>query len=74
MAMLDEGSHSARLEALDMAKKLAHDKAAKALLGLSGTVIPDHPTARCVFTLLISLHFDTGRMLRGHRLAFPDNS
>jgi len=69
MAMLDEVSHSARLEALDMGKKLAHDKAAKALLGMCVPVLPDHPTARCFFTLLISLHFDTSRLLRGHRIA-----
>ena len=68
MEMLDEGSHSARLEALDMAKKLAHDRAAKLLLGLSAPIIPDHATARCFFTLLISLHFDTTLMVRGHRI------
>jgi uncharacterized protein (UPF0262 family) len=69
MAMLDEGSHSARLEALDMGKKVAHDRAAQTLLGMCTPILPDHPTARCFFTLLISLHFDTSRMLRGHRMA-----
>jgi uncharacterized protein (UPF0262 family) len=68
MAMLEEGSHSARLEALDMGKKLAHDKAGEVLLGICAPIVPDHPTARCLFTLLISLHFDTSRLVGGHRI------
>jgi len=68
MWMLDEGSHSARLEALDMAKKLAHDSAARVLMELCSPLFADHATARCLFSLLVSLHFDTGRMTRGDRV------
>jgi uncharacterized protein (UPF0262 family) len=61
MLMLDEGVHSARLEALDMGKRVMHDRAATSLLGLCGSVIPDHATARRLFSLLTSLEFDTMR-------------
>src|SRR5262249_25144752 len=64
MGMLDEGSHSARLEALDMGKKLAHDRAARTLTHLCAPLFADHGAARCLFSLLVSLHFDTGRMTR----------
>jgi len=62
MLMLDEGSHSARLEALDMGKRVMHDRAAQSLLALCGTLLPDHDTARRLFSLLTSLKFDTTRM------------
>jgi uncharacterized protein (UPF0262 family) len=68
MWMLDEGSHSARLEALDMGKKVAHDRAARTLIDLCAPHLDDHPTARCLFSLLVSLHFDTGQMTRGYRV------
>ena len=57
-----------RLEALDMAKKLAHDSAARVLMDLCSPLFADHATARCLFSLLVSLHFDTGRMTRGDRV------
>ncbi len=69
MMMLSEGSHSARLEALDMAKRVTHDRAAKSLMQLCGPILPDHGTARRFFSLLTSLLFDTSRMHRGHRVA-----
>jgi uncharacterized protein (UPF0262 family) len=62
MLMLDEGSHSARLEALDMGKRVMHDRAARSILSLCGTIVPDHATARRLFSLLTSLRFDTTRM------------
>jgi uncharacterized protein (UPF0262 family) len=68
MWMIDEGSHSARVEALDMGKKVAHDRAARTLVHLCSPQFSDHATARCLFSLLVSLHFDTARMMRGHRL------
>jgi uncharacterized protein (UPF0262 family) len=68
MGMLDEGSHSARLEALDMGKKLAHDRAAGALMMLCAPAFASHASARCLFSLLVSLHFDTAQMLGGHRV------
>lgn len=68
MWMIDEGSHSARLEALDMGKKVAHDRAARTLMAHCAPLFADHATARRLFSLLVSLHFDTGRMTRGHRV------
>jgi uncharacterized protein (UPF0262 family) len=65
LASLSEGLSSSRLEALDMGKKLVHDRAAKTLQGHLGTLLPDPATARNFFSLLISLHVDTGRILRG---------
>lgn len=67
MTMLNEGSHSARLEALDMAKRVMHDRAAKSLLDLCGSILPDLGTARRFFSLLTSLAFDTSRICGGHR-------
>ena len=66
MTMLSEGSHSARLEALDMAKRVTHDRAAKSLASICGALIPDHGTARRLFSLLTSLEFDTTRLHGGH--------
>jgi uncharacterized protein (UPF0262 family) len=68
MWMLDEGSHSARVEALDMGKKVAHDRAARTLMQLCAPRFADHATARCLFSLLVSLHFDTERMRHGYRV------
>jgi uncharacterized protein (UPF0262 family) len=68
--MADEGAASARLEALDMAKKLAHDDAAKALADLLEPLSPDHVTCRRLFTLLLTVHVDTtklGPYHLGHR-------
>jgi uncharacterized protein (UPF0262 family) len=68
MTMLSEGSHSARLEALDMAKRVMHDRAAQSLAAICGALIPDHGTARRLFSLLTSLEFDTTRLHGGHRV------
>jgi uncharacterized protein (UPF0262 family) len=67
MQMLDEGSHSARLEALDMGKKVTHDRAARSILDRCGAIVPDHDTARRLFSLLTSLKFDTGCLHFGAR-------
>jgi uncharacterized protein (UPF0262 family) len=67
MQMLDEGSHSARLEALDMGKKVTHDRAARSILDRCGAIVPDHDTARRLFSLLTSLKFDTSRPHFGAR-------
>ena len=68
MTMLDEGSHSARLEALDMGKKVTHDRAARSIHERCPAIVSDHPTARRLFSLLTSLKFDTTRL---HGLAGP---
>ena len=70
LARLDEeGAASPRLEALDMAKKVAHDRAAQMLVARLAPLAPDHRTARRIFTLLVTLLFDTTSLasLRAHR-------
>ncbi len=59
----------ARLEALDMAKKVVHDKAGRRLKQLLRPFQIDHPTARRFFTLLLCLRIDTTRLtgVHGHR-------
>lgn len=63
MTRLGEGSHSPRLEALDIAKRIAHDEAATTLSALCQPLKPDHATCRRLFTLLLTLHVDTTRLL-----------
>jgi uncharacterized protein (UPF0262 family) len=72
MRALGHGAASARLEALDMAKRLAHDDAGRALQASLAALSPDHPTARRLFTLLVTLFVDTTRlsMVHDHR-RFP---
>jgi uncharacterized protein (UPF0262 family) len=59
----------ARLEALDMAKKVVHDKAARLVRKECRSLGIDHETARRLFTLLLSLRVDTTRLvgMHGHR-------
>ncbi len=61
-----EGRGSARLEALDMAKKLAHDDAARTLRRALRPLGPNHATCRRLWTLLFALRVDT-RHLTGFR-------
>jgi uncharacterized protein (UPF0262 family) len=58
-----------RLEALDMAKKVTHDRAGRLLKRRCKDLGLDHPTARRLFTLLLSLRVDTTRLVgvHGHR-------
>ncbi len=62
-------SGSASVEALDMAKKLAHDDAARTLLRICRPLGADHDTCRRIWTLLLALRVDTTRLtgVRGHR-------
>ncbi len=64
--MADEGAASARLEALDMAKKLAHDAAARAISPFLEGLSPDHATCRRLFTLLLTVHLDTTKLAPYH--------
>jgi uncharacterized protein (UPF0262 family) len=68
MSALEEGPLSARLQALDMGKKVAHDSAARTLSRLCAPELTDFATTRCFFSLLVSLHFDTALIARGHRV------
>jgi uncharacterized protein (UPF0262 family) len=69
MGALEQGASSSMLEALDMAKKLAHDEAARTVARLFKPLGPDHRTARRLFTLLVTLLVDTTRltMVHSHR-------
>jgi uncharacterized protein (UPF0262 family) len=64
--MADEGVASARLETLDMAKKLAHDAAGRAISLFLEPLEPDLATCRRLFTLLLTLHLDTTRLAPYH--------
>lgn len=63
------GGGSTSVEALDMAKKLAHDDAARTLRRLCRPLRADHDTCRRIWTLLLTLRVDTTRLtgVRGHR-------
>ena len=58
-----------QLEALDMAKKVTHDRAGRTLRRALSDFSIDHITARGLFTLLFSLRIDTTRLtgIHGHR-------
>ena len=64
-----EGGGVARLEALDMAKKVVHDKMARKVKRHARPLGLDHDTARRLFTLLLSIRVDTTRLygVHGHR-------
>ena len=62
MMNLGVGDNSPRLEALDIAKRLIHDESAELLQRLCRVLHPDHPTARRLFTLLVTLRHDTTRL------------
>jgi hypothetical protein len=65
------GKHrdSASFMALDMAKKVVHDRAAATLLQSGFGAASEKATLRGLFTLLFALRVDTSRMLyaKGHR-------
>lgn len=58
-----------QMEALDMAKKVTHDRAGRVLKKALREYGFDLETSRRLFTLLLSLKIDTTRLagLRGHR-------
>ncbi|MBW2223750.1 MAG: UPF0262 family protein [Deltaproteobacteria bacterium] len=57
------------MEALDMAKKVTHDRAGRVLKRELRDVGFDLETSRRLFTLLLSLRVDTTRLvgIHGHR-------
>ncbi|MEM9864566.1 MAG: UPF0262 family protein [Myxococcota bacterium] len=69
IARADRSGGVKRLEALDMAKKVTHDKAGRFLERRCRPFQFDHPTARRLFTLLLGLRVDTTRLVgvHGHR-------
>jgi uncharacterized protein (UPF0262 family) len=62
MTKLGTGSNSPRLEALDIAKKITHDEAGEVIETHLRSLRPDHPTARRIFTLLVTLFHDTTKL------------
>lgn len=66
LGRVSESTHSPRLEALDIAKRLSHDEAAETLVTLLAPLGADHATCRRLFTLLVTLHFDTTRLTLPH--------
>lgn len=68
MGELAEGVNSPKLEALDIAKRLVHDESAETVQSLFRALRPDHATARRLFTMIVTLHFDTTRLVRPHHL------
>ena len=58
------GDHydTARYQAIDMAKKVVHDRAADILSRAMGDIATHEKTLRLVFSLLFSLRVDTSKM------------
>lgn len=63
----DEGNTVARMEALDMAKKVVHDDGARRLGALIPDLSPELETRRRFFSLLVSLAVDTTKRPWAHR-------
>jgi uncharacterized protein (UPF0262 family) len=63
---LGQGVHSPRLEALDIAKRITHDEAGQLIATRLATLRPDHATARRIFTLLVTLFYDTTKLTTAH--------
>ena len=71
LGSLEHDAAGQRLEALDMAKKLAHDDAARTLRALCEPIAPDHTTSRRLFTLVFALLVDTTRLSGAHQRHGP---
>ncbi len=69
LAKTDATGGLARLEALDMAKKVCHDRAGRTLKRRCRDLGLDHVSARRLYTLLVTLRVDTTRLIgvHGHR-------
>lgn len=57
-----DGGYSPQIEALDIARRLIHNDAADLVIRHSVGVVPDHQSARLLFTLLVLLTHDTTKM------------
>jgi hypothetical protein len=65
--MGQDGVTAPRLEALDMAKKVVHDRAARALAEHAPVLARGHEAFRRLFSFLVALLVDTTRLLAAHR-------
>lgn len=59
LAQTDDGMSSSRFEALDMAKKAAHDAGARTLMAACASLGFTHTIARRLFSLIFALRVDT---------------
>lgn len=66
MGKLHLGENSPRLEALDIAKRIVHDEGGEAVQRMARALRPDHATSRRLFTLIVTLRFDTTRLALPH--------
>jgi hypothetical protein len=65
--LMDENASPPRVEALDMAKKVVHDSAAKKLSELLPDLTSDLEARRRLFSLIVALVFDTTKLSVAHR-------
>lgn len=65
--MVEEDMPAMRLEALDMAKKVVHDHAAKALRAHAPALGDKHEAFRRLFSLVVALCEDTTTLPAAHR-------
>jgi uncharacterized protein (UPF0262 family) len=69
LSLEEQSWNSARMETLDMAKKVIHDDAAHAVQDLCAPLGLSHKASRTLFSLLLALQVDTHRLtgVHGHR-------
>lgn len=60
-----------RMDALDMAKKVTHDRAGRVLKRALRELEADHEVARRLFSLLVALAFDTSGIAGAHAALAP---
>jgi hypothetical protein len=65
--MVEDEVPAPRLEVLDMAKKVVHDRAARALAEHAPTLARGHEAFRRIFSFVVALHVDTTRLPAAHR-------
>jgi uncharacterized protein (UPF0262 family) len=65
--MTADDLHPSRLEALDMAKKVVHDKASRLLAEELAPLAGDHESFRRLFSLIVALFVDTTALPLTHR-------
>jgi uncharacterized protein (UPF0262 family) len=62
IASLGIGAYSPQVEALDIARKLMHNDAADLIMRHATRIVPDHRTARHLFTLFLLVTHDTTKL------------
>jgi uncharacterized protein (UPF0262 family) len=62
ISTMGAGAYSPQVEALDIARRLMHNDAADLVIRHATRVVPDHRTARHLFTLFLLVTHDTTRL------------